>query len=378
MFRNLSLFIFAFFLSAQAYAAPVIETAAKQAIVIDYDTGTVLLEKNADEKMPTSSMSKVMTMYMIFDAIKKGQLGMDNQFLVSEKAWKMEGSKMFIEVGKQIKVEDLIQGVIVQSGNDATVTLAEGLSGSEDVFAKKMTEKAHELGMTNSNFVNASGWPDPEHYSTARDLAAMARALIHDFPEYYKYYSEKEFTYNNIKQGNRNPLLYLNIGADGVKTGHTEIAGYGLIGSGTLNGRRVVLVLNGLKDEKERATEGAKLLEWGLKNFENIKLFNTEDSHIAIPDAAIAFGTSKTVPLVVKEAVALTIPSGADRSLVIKANYKEPLISPLVQGQEVGFVSVDIPYGDSLKIPLYAGADVPKLGIFAGAFEKARRLITGS
>lgn len=375
MSRSFAVFLLIFFLCAPAHAESVMQTAAKQAIVIDYDTGTVLLEKNSDEKMPTSSMSKVMTAYMIFDALKRGQLSLDQQLMVSEKAWKMEGSKMFIEVGKQIKVEDLIRGVIIQSGNDATVVLAEGLAGSEDVFAQNMTKKAHELGMTSSNFKNASGWPDPDHYSTARDLSTMAKSLIHEFPDYYKYYSEKEFTYNNIKQGNRNPLLYLNIGADGIKTGHTEAAGYGLIGSGTSNGRRVIFVINGLKDEKERAAEGAKLLEWGLKNFENKKLFK-ENS--AVANAAVAMGSAKSVPLVVKDTFAVTLPSAAARNFKATVNYKEPLIAPVQQGQEVGSVLVEIPHAEPMKIPLYAGADVPKLGIFAGALEKARRLATGS
>ncbi|HOO82296.1 MAG TPA: D-alanyl-D-alanine carboxypeptidase family protein, partial [Alphaproteobacteria bacterium] len=204
-----------------AHAAS-IETKAKQAIVVDYETGTVLLSKNMDEQMPTSSMSKVMTMYAVFDSIKNGQISLNDTLPVSEKAWRMGGSKMFVEVDKRVKVEDLIRGVIVQSGNDATVVLAEGLAGSENAFANMINDKATGLGMKNSHFVNASGWPDPEHYSTARDLATLGRAIIHDFPDYYKYYMEKEFTYNNIKQTNRNPLLYRNIGADGIKTGHTE------------------------------------------------------------------------------------------------------------------------------------------------------------
>ncbi len=246
MFRIISALLLALVFSTPSFAQG-IDTAAKQAIVLDYETGTVLFEKNADERMPTSSMSKVMTAYMVFDAVKKGQISMENQFPVTEKAWNTQGSKMFVELGNSIKVEDLLRDVIIQSGNDATIVLAEGISGSEEVFAKNMTAKAHELGMKNSNFTNASGWPDDNHYSTARDLATMGVALIHDFPEYYKIYSEKDFTYHSIKQGNRNPLLYLNNGGDGIKTGHTEAAGYGLIGSGVsaLNGRRVVFVVNG-------------------------------------------------------------------------------------------------------------------------------------
>jgi D-alanyl-D-alanine carboxypeptidase (penicillin-binding protein 5/6) len=375
MLRHLTAFLFIVLLAAPA-AAATIETAAKQAIVIDYDTGTVLLEKNADERMPTSSMSKVMTMYMVFEALKNGQLSLTQEFPVSEKAWRMQGSKMFVELGKMVKVEDLVRGVIIQSGNDATIVLAEGISGSEEVFAKNMTAKAHEIGMKGSNFMNASGWPDDNHYSTARDLSTMAQSLIQKFPDEYKYYSEKEFTYHNIKQGNRNPLLYLNIGADGVKTGHTEAAGYGLIGSGkNAAGRRVIFVVNGLKDEKERAAEAAKLLDWGLKNFENKNIFKEGDT---LADAKVAMGTAKTVPLVVKESLAFTVPSAMANNFKVTVNYKEPLIAPVAAGQEVGNVQIQMPNGQPKQVPIYAGADVPKLGLFAGMMEKAKRLATGS
>lgn len=376
MFRIFSALFLVLAFSASSYAQG-IDTAAKQAIVVDYETGTVLFEKNADERMPTSSMSKVMTAYMVFDAIKKGQISMENQFPVTEKAWNTQGSKMFVELGNSIKVEDLLRGVIIQSGNDATIVLAEGISGSEEVFAKNMTAKAHELGMKNSNFVNASGWPDDNHYSTARDLATMGIALIHDFPEYYKFYSEKDFTYHSIKQGNRNPLLYLNNGGDGIKTGHTEAAGYGLIGSGVsaLNGRRVVFVVNGLKDMKERAAEAAKFLDWGLKNFENKKILKENET---VGNVTVAMGTVKSIPIVVKDSLAVTIPAAATSTFKVTANYKEPLIAPIKEGDEIGTVSVEIPHSKTLTYPLYAGASSEKLGLFAGMVEKARRMITGS
>jgi len=284
---------------------------------------------------------------------------------------------MFVELGKPIKVEDLLRGVIIQSGNDATIVLAEGISGSEETFAKNMTTKAHELGMKNSNFMNASGWPDDNHYSTARDLSTLAVALIKEFPEYYKYYSEKEFTYHAIKQGNRNPLLYLNIGADGVKTGHTEAAGYGLIGSGisAANGRRVVFVMNGLKDEKERAAEGAKLLDWGLKNFQNVKLLKENDT---VGNVAVAKGTIKSIPLVVKDSLAVTIPASATSTYKVTANYKEPLIAPITQGAEVGTITIEVPNAEKMTFPLYAGGSSEKLGLVAGVVDKAKRLFTGS
>ncbi len=376
MLRIFSALFLALVFSAPTYAQG-IDTAAKQAIVLDYETGTVLFEKNADERMPTSSMSKVMTAYMVFDAVKKGQISLENQFPVTEKAWNTQGSKMFVELGNSIKVEDLLRGVIIQSGNDATIVLAEGISGSEEVFAKNMTAKAHELGMKNTNFVNASGWPDDNHYSTARDLATMGVALIRDFPDQYKYYSEKDFTYHSIKQGNRNPLLYLNNGGDGIKTGHTEAAGYGLIGSGvsTLNGRRVVFVVNGLKDMKERAAEAAKFLDWGLKNFENKKILKENES---IGNVTVAMGAVKSIPIVVKDSLAVTIPAAATSTFKVTAHYKEPLIAPVKEGDEIGTVTVEIPYSKNITYPLYAGASSEKLGLIAGMAEKARRMITGS
>lgn len=240
-------------LAAYPAKAEPMTTIATQAIIVDASTGTILLDKGANDRMPTSSMSKTMTIYMVFDALKEGRLKLDDEFLVSEKAWRMEGSEMFIKVGDKVKIEDLIRGVVVQSGNDAAVALAEGLAGSEEAFAEAMNARAKDLGMTGSHFVNASGWPHPDHYSTPRDLALLAYRIIHDFPEYYHYFSEKEFTYNNIRQQNRDPLLGKLPGADGLKTGHTEVAGYGLIGSAKRGDRRLILVVNGLKSQQDCA-----------------------------------------------------------------------------------------------------------------------------
>ena len=223
-----------------------LETLAKQAIVIEGKIGSVLYEKEADASMPTSSMSKVLTMYLVFEAIKDGKLTLETPVTISEAAWRQTGSRTFMDLGESTKVEDLIRGVIIQSGNDAAVALAEAVAGSESSFASLMNEKAQKLGMTHSHFVNATGLPDPQHYSTARDLAILAQALMRDFPEHYHYYSETEFTYHNIRQGNRNPLLYRNIGVDGMKTGHTDAAGYGLIATALRDGRRIVAVVNGL------------------------------------------------------------------------------------------------------------------------------------
>jgi D-alanyl-D-alanine carboxypeptidase (penicillin-binding protein 5/6) len=363
----------ALFSSAQAQDG--FTTAAKQAIVLDYNTGTVLLEKNADERMPTSSMSKVMTMYMVFDALKKGTITLENKFSVSEKAWRMQGSKMFVHVNDSVRVEDLIRGVIVQSGNDATIVLAEGLAGTEEAFAAAMNAKAKELGMLNSNFMNASGWPDPNHYSTARDLAILGKALITNFPDEYKYYSEIDFTFNGIKQGNRNPLLYKGIGGDGIKTGHTEDAGYGLIGSGQFDGRRVIFVVNGLESMEARSQEAAKLLDWGLKSFKNKTILKAGD---VIAQADVAMGLAQKVGLTGTKDVIMTLPNMAAQESKVEITYNAPLVAPIKKGQEVAKVSVTLPGRDQpLTAPLVADSDVPELGFVLKTLEKAKILLGG-
>jgi len=332
VFFPLFFFIFAF--AAPPAEATIPTTTAQQAILIDYDTGMVLFQKNADERMPTSSMSKTMTVYIVFEALKSGQIKPDDKFTVSEKAWRKGGSKMFVEVDKRVKVEDLLRGVIVQSGNDASIVLAEGLAGTEEAFADAMNKKAHELGMENSHFINASGWPDPDHYSTARDLAILSYNLIANFPEYYPYFAEKKFSFNNIKQSNRNPLLYRDMGADGIKTGHTEDGGYGLMASGEDAGRRVILVINGLKDETARARESARLMEWGLRGFKNHKLFSKGET---VETAEVAMGRKKNLGLAVNRDITATIPAISQNDLSVQLHYKAPLIAPVKKGQKCRF-----------------------------------------
>ena len=349
-------------------------TKAKQALIIDYETGQVLLAKDAQERMPTSSMSKVMTMYMVFDALKNGTITLDSTFKVSDKAWRKGGSKMFVEVNKEIKVKDLIRGVIVQSGNDATIVLAEGLAPSEGAFARSMTDKAKQIGMKNSNFMNASGWPDPDHYSTAEDLTIMAKNMIEEFPEYYKYYSEKEFTYNNIKQQNRNPLLYRNIGADGLKTGHTEAGGYGLIGTATADNRRVIMVVNGLESEKDRAEESARLIQWALNSFTNVDFAVAGQK---ISDANVAMGQADTVGLVIKDPIRLTMPKNALQTYTVDVKYNGPLVAPVKQGDEVGVMVIKIPEMENKEYPLFAQSDVKKIGFFKGLWRKTQYMVFG-
>jgi D-alanyl-D-alanine carboxypeptidase (penicillin-binding protein 5/6) len=372
---KISLLVAMLLLSGAAPApAASIDTAATRAILLDVDTGTVLLNKNADEKMPTSSMSKTMTLYVVFEALKQGQIKLTDELTVSEKAWKMEGSKMFIKVGSKVKVEDLIRGVAIQSGNDATVVLAEGLAGSEDAFVERMNAKAQELGMTNSHFMNASGWPVPEHYSTARDLSILARHLLSDFPEYYHYFGEKDFTYNNIHQPNRDPLLGKVAGADGIKTGHTDIAGYGLIGSAMQNGRRLLLVINGLPSEKARAEEGARLMEWGFRNFESKSILKKGE---IVDQAKVWLGHDEQVPLVAEKDLTLVVPIAKRADMKMTVTYKGPIEAPVKQGMPVGKLMITVPDQDPVEVNLLSGNDVKRLGLFGRAAARFRYLVWG-
>jgi D-alanyl-D-alanine carboxypeptidase (penicillin-binding protein 5/6) len=349
-------------------------SAAKQAYIIDFDTGAVLLEKNAHERMPTSSMSKTITMFAVFSALKDGKLSLDADLPVSERAWRMGGSKMFVEVNNRINVEDLIRGVIVQSGNDATVVLAEGVAGTEEGFADLLNSYAKEIGMNDSNFRNASGWPDDNHYSTAHDLTLLGVSLIKNFPEYYKYYSEREFTYNNIRQPNRNPVLYRNIGADGIKTGYTDKAGYGLMASGVRDGRRVVMTLNGMENPEMRANESTRLLDWALRSFTNYTVAKPGE---AIETAAVAMGTKESVGITVEKDVVITVPNAMRRDLKVSIKYMSPIIAPIAKGQSIGVMTVEVPRMGTYEFPVVANEDVPKLGFFTGTLTKLRYMLLG-
>lgn len=348
-------------------APPTIETSAREAVMIDVTTGAVLLAKNADQRTPPSSMSKLMTVYMVFDKLKRGDLRMSDELPVSPKAWRMQGSKMFVMVNSQVKVEDLLRGVIIQSGNDATVVLAEGLAGTEEAFAEQMTRKAKELGMTGSQFKNASGWPEDGHYMTVRDIATLGQHIIKDFPEYYPIYREKEFTYNKIKQGNRNPLLYDQTGADGLKTGHTEAAGYGLAASVERNGRRLILVVNGLGSMQNRADETRRLMEWGFREFENYKPFRAGET---VAEADVWLGSQKTVPLIVDQDVVATLPRRARDNAKITLKYNGPLAAPIARGATVGKITIESPDAETIEVPVKAAASVERLG-FMGRMSAA-------
>ncbi len=350
-------------------AAHAIETRAEQAILMDYHTGAVLFEKNADELMPPSSMSKLMTAYMLFERIKDGRIGLDDTMPVSEKAWRKGGSKMFVLVDTRARVEDLIRGIVVQSGNDACIVVAEAIGGSEDNFADMMTQRARQLGLERSVFKNSTGWPHPEHLTTARELALLARRLVHDFPDLYPYFSETEFTYSDITQHNRNPLLYKNMGADGLKTGHTEAAGYGLVASAEREGRRLILVVNGLPTPKARSEDAERLLEWGFREFGTYALFAAGDT---VAEAPVWLGEAERVPLVVADEVVLTIPKMARDRMKVTAVFDAPVPAPVRQGQPLATLRIEMPDRAPIERPLLAGVDVEQLGFFgriAGALK---------
>lgn len=362
-------------LSSPAWALEPPATLATQAYAMDFDTGATLYEKDADVKMPTSSMSKVLTSMVVYDAVRNGTISLEQELPVSEKAWRMQGSKTYVDINKPAKVSDLIHGVIIQSGNDACIVLAEGIAGTEESFAELLNKKAASLGMKNSHFMNASGWPDPEHYSTPRDLAIMAHDLIKNYPEEYKIYSMKDFTYNNIKQGNRNPLLYSYPGTDGVKTGHAEEAGYGVIGSAVMNGRRVILVINGTKSMQERADESRKLMDWTLRNFKNVDVAKKGQVYA---EADVVLGLSTKVPLTVADNVKMTLPQMSGSNVKIQASYSTPLKAPVKPGETVGKLTVTIPNLPVQEIPLITASPVEEKGFFARTLEKFLIRIVGT
>lgn len=336
------------------------ETQAREAILIDVATDAVLFEKSADTPMPPASMSKLMTTYMVFEAIEEGRLRLEDRLPVSERAWKMGGSKMWVLVGDEIRVADLLRGVIVQSGNDACIVLAEALAGSEEAFADRMTRRGRELGFQTSTFRNATGWPADGHVMTAREVALLSQKIIEGFPELYPIYSEKEFTWEGITQENRNPLLYTDIGADGLKTGHTEEAGYGLAGSAVRDGRRLIVVVTGLPSARDRAQEAQRLLRWGFSEFDTVQLFRKGET---VEVAEVWAGDAETVPMVVAEDVAVTVPVIARGDVTVSAVYVGPVEAPVAAGTQVGVLRVSVPERTDVEVPLYAGADVGKAGL---------------
>ncbi len=345
---------------APSIAAP-IETRAEFAVLMDAETGAILFEKDADKLMPPASMSKLMTTAVLFDQLRQGNLTLDDTFHVSKKAWRMGGSKMYVLVNTEIRIEDLIQGIVVQSGNDACVVVAEGISGTEEAFAEEMTRFAREIGMEKSIFANATGWPDPGQLMTARELAILARKIIADYPDYYPYFAEKEFTWSDITQPNRNPLLYADIGADGLKTGHTEESGYGLVSSAIQDGRRLILVVNGLGSEQERSTESQRLLRIGFREFKPYDLYTGGQ---IVGAADVWQGKRDKVDLEIRDPLYVVLRNSDRKGMNVSINYVGPVVAPIEKGQKIAELSVTTPDGPNIVRPLYAAEDIGKLGLF--------------
>ncbi|WP_033069980.1 serine hydrolase [Thalassospira australica] len=356
-------------------SAQAIETNAREAFIMDFDTGAVLLDKEGDTLTEPASMTKMMTVHMLFKYLKDGRVSMDDTFHVSEKAWRKGGSKMFVEVNSNVSVSDLLHGIIVQSGNDAAIVVAEGLSGTEEAFAEAMTQEARNIGMTKSVFKNATGWPAEGHLVTVRDLAVLARDTIRNFPELYELYSVKEFTYNGIRQPNRNPLLGTSAGVDGLKTGHTEAAGYGLTASAERDGRRLIIVVNGLGSVRERRTESQKLLDWGFREFDNYDLFADGET---VSSANVWLGSETKVDLVADKEVLLTLPRSASRDMKVSVVYDGPIPAPISQGDQIATLKVEVPDQDVIEFPLYAAHDVGRLGFVGRIGAAIKYLLWGA
>ena len=368
---NLLLLIVFLLFTRQSFA---IESIAKTALVIDLSTNEILLEKNSTEKTYPSSMTKMMTALVAFEKIKDGSLSLDQEFLISKKAWKMGGSKMFIEVDKRVSVYDLLLGVVVQSGNDASIAIAEGISGSEEIFAIEMNNLGKKIGLTGSNFTNSSGWPDDNHYTTAEDLAKVAQYTIENHYELYQMYKISDFTYNGIKQDNRNPLLYTFEGADGFKTGYTEAAGYGLVGSAERGARRLILVLNGLESSKSRAQESLRLMDWGFNNFQLVDFYKKNE---VIQEVDTWLGKEDKVDLVALEDISVSIPKAQLSSAKVTVLVEEPIATPIKTGDQIA--KLQISFADKqVDFPLYSGEDIDQKNFFSRIFSAIYYIILGS
>jgi len=355
------------------------QTAAAHAILIEADSGSVLFEKAADDLIPPASLSKLMTQEVVFNEIRQDRLKPTTEFIVSTNAWRRGGapshtSSMFIPIHSKVSVDDLLHGAIIQSANDACITLAEGISGNESAFAELMTKRARELGLTKSTFGNSTGLPDPRQLMTSRELAKLARHIIETYPDYYKYYGEREFTWNKIRQFNRNPLLALNIGADGLKTGFTKEAGYGLVGSAVQNGLRLIVVVNGLRSEKERADEAKKMLDWGFHSFQSGLLF-ADGQEIA--QAKLYGGAKGQVPLTAGKEVRLMVPRGSRDKIIARVVYSGPVPAPVQEGQKIGTLKVWRGESVVLEVPLQAGESVATGSMPGRAFDAATELVLG-
>lgn len=357
--------------AAAVMVPPAPQIKAKGYLLIDFNSGNILAEKNADERMEPASLTKMLSTYVVDYEIANGNISLTDQVIISEKAWRMPGSRMFIEVGKKISVEDLLKGVIIQSGNDATVALAEHVAGSEEAFSSLMNQHAERLGMLDSHFTNSTGLPDAEHYTTPRDLARLARALIQDFPENYQWYAEKQFTFNNIKQLNRNKLLWRNKYVDGIKTGHTESAGYCLVASALRDDMRLITVVLGTRSEAARTEESQKLLSYGFRFFETHRLYAANEP---LTTARIWKGTSEELPLGLATDLYLTIPKGQYKKLNASMNIDASIMAPAEQGKAYGTVNITLGEEQFTQRELVALTDIEEGGLWASLIDEVKLL----
>ena len=361
--------------SAQRMATP-----AKQAVLLDTSTGSVLFEKDADTPFPPASMSKLMTVYYAFYAIKEGELALDDEVVVSDETWREwnnRGSTMFLRAGDVVTIADLLRGIIVLSGNDACVVLAEHMAGSHELFVDWLNGKATELGLNNSHFVNANGWPAEGHVMSARDLAVLSYRLSVDFPDLYPMFAEREYLYKEFHSNrhNRNPLLGRFPGADGLKTGHTEESGYGLAASAERDGRRLVLVVGGLTSKNERTRESQRLLQYGFRNFSHYPLFRAGET---VDYAEVWLGGSATVPLVVSDDVAITMSRRQRAQMKVSIEYLNPVSAPIQKGQVVGELVVEMPERETVRTPLLAGGAIEEVGGFGKIGAAFQYMLFGS
>lgn len=352
---------------------------APYVILLEAESGTVLYEKNADELVPPSSLAKLMTAEVVFNEIKEGNIKLEDEFVVSENAWRKGGapsggSTMFAAIHSRIKVDDLLHGVIIQSGNDACIVLAEGIAGNEGDFSRLMTGRARELGLTKSVFSNSTGLPDPYLRVTMRDLGKLARHIINTYPEFYSIYGEREFTWNKIRQQNRNPLLSMNIGADGMKTGYTKEAGYGIVGSAVQDGMRLILAANGFSNAKERADESRKIIEWGFKGFESRVLFAEGQT---VGEAKLYGGAKSYVSLTGPGVIRLMVPRNSSDRITARVVYRGPIMAPVEKDQQIGTLKVFRGANVALEVPLKAAESVEAGSMSQRAIDAFGELVVG-
>jgi len=356
-------------------ASYAIDTKAEQAIVIDFETGEVLFEKNADQRVPPASITKIMTVYAVFDRIKNTDLSFNDLCSISSKAYKMGGSRTFLEINDRVKIVDIVKGIIIQSGNDASVAIAECLSGTEKDFSSLMNFYAENLNMNNTNFINSSGWPEENHFSTVRDLAILSNSLIRDFPKLYEYFKMKEFTYNDIKQSNRNKLLYDFIGADGLKTGFTKKSGWGISGSAKRDGRRVTVVINGTNSSRIRINESLNLLNWAFTQTSRKKIFTKNQ---IIKKVDVWLGNKPSVNLIVNSDIISILSFEQIQSIKSSITYNNPIEAPISKGDKLGSLEIIIKGKPNIVIPLVSGNNIKEINPFYKVFSALKYLIFGT